>query len=794
MAEKIKLFELDVNYDDVLKDNEELLQKITELKNAQKELNKKITDTKTATEKERKAFIKNQVVLKQSTTQYNQNNKILQSLNSTQLNNITTIEQAKKALTATGTLWARQTKLEGENSESSKRLAKRKLELTERLKKLESATGDNTRNVGNYGTALKGLGTKLLAASGLTIGLASVFKGFKEIISSTQLVGDKFEGYLGGLEESFNFLARSIANVDFTDLISGFREAFEEGKRYTETLDEITDHQIALGLQKKSIELEIIRNRALLKDREADIESRKFAAKEIIRLEQLKLDKTKELTGKAVENDLEAAASRSRLSKDEVQDIITNYDKYVDSFNEVIEKEKQLKENATETVQVLVGDELIRSRIFDQEKYNELILQEGKEFSKNFRLAIGYKQIDDKLRNSLNKTIGASIDAEKEFARGKEKLVTLENTLNGELRKGTKLKKKGTDDNTKKHKTKVENLEIELAVYKLLNESKLKSDQELTADLIEEEANRLNLIATKEHEINKQKYKSGLIDKQEYELQKLQLDTDSSNAYLELIDEAILQADEKNQEAIQKGKDQADIDKQNEIDRQVADFENERIIAEENAITKQEWEREQLDLKYQAEIENAKKTGADTSLIEEKYRLAKQKADIISFQTKAKLTGDFANNLANIFGKQSKAGKLAAAAAATISAIQGATGAFASLSSIPIVGPALGAAAAVAALAAGFANVKKIYAVKSGLPGDGGGGSVPSGGGGFSVSTSNISDGGLVPRAAIEGGSGQIEEGMTAALENAPQRNVLVVDEVTAKQNEQNEIDVSGEV
>lgn len=819
-TEKIKLFELDVNYDDVLKDNEELLQKIIELKNAQKELNKKITDTKTATENERKAFIKNQVILKNVTFQYNQNNKVLQSLNDTQLNNITTVEQARKALTATGTLWARQTKLEGENSKSSKKLAERKRELTDKLKKLEAATGDNTRNVGNYGTALKGLGTKLLAASGLTIGLTSVFKGFKEIISSTQLVGDKFEGYLGGLKESFNFLARSIANVDFTDLISGFREAFEEGKRYAEKLDEIADRQIALGLQKKSIELEIIRNRALLKDREADIESRKFATKEIIRLEQLKLDKTKELTGKAVENDLEAAASRSRLSKDEVQDIITNYDKYVDSFNEVIEKEKQLRENATETVQVLVGDELLRSRIFDQEKYNELILQEGKEFSKSFRLAIGYKQIDDKLRNSLKETIGASIDAEKEFARGKEKLVTLENTLNGELRKGTKLKKKATDENTKNHKTKVENLEIELAAYKLLNESnikagneatiknleielaayelqnesKLESDQELTADLIEEEANRLNIIATKEHEINQQKYESGLIDKQEYELQKLQLDTDYSNAYLELIDETILQADEKNQEAIQKAKEQADIDKQNEIDRQVVDFENERIIAEENAITKQEWEREQLDLKYQTEIENAKKTGVDTSLIEEKYRLAKQKADIISFQTKAKLTGDFANNLANIFGKQSKAGKLAAAAAATISAIQGATGAFASLSSIPIVGPALGAAAAVAALAAGFANVKKIYAVKSGLPGDGDGGSVPSGGGGFSVSTSNISDGGLVPRAAIEGGSGQIEEGMTAALENAPQRNVLVVDEVTAKQNEQNEIDVSGEV
>ena len=64
----------------------------------------------------------------------------------------------------------------------------------------------------------------------------------------------------------------------------------------------------------------------------------------------------------------------------------------------------------------------------------------------------------------------------------------------------------------------------------------------------------------------------------------------------------------------------------------------------------------------------------------------------------------------------------------------------------------------------------------------------------FNISKIQNESNSQLPRAAIEGGSGQIEEGMTAALENAPQRNVLVVDEVTAKQNEQNEIDVSVEV
>lgn len=69
------------------------------------------------------------------------------------------------------------------------------------------------------------------------------------------------------------------------------------------------------------------------------------------------------------------------------------------------------------------------------------------------------------------------------------------------------------------------------------------------------------------------------------------------------------------------------------------------------------------------------------------------------------------DNLAEIAGKQTAAGKAFSIAAATISAISGAVKSFEAMASIPIVGPALGFVAAAAALVAGYENVKKIVAV-----------------------------------------------------------------------------------
>lgn len=135
--------------------------------------------------------------------------------------------------------------------------------------------------------------------------------------------------------------------------------------------------------------------------------------------------------------------------------------------------------------------------------------------------------------------------------------------------------------------------------------------------------------------------------------------------------------------------------------------------------------RQQLAMIQAEEIRNAEQTGADINLINQKYALANRQITEAEQQAKLSLYADFAGNIAQIFGENTKIGRMAAIAQTTISTYQSAVEAYKSLSGIPVVGPALGIAAAAAAIASGIATVKKIASVKSGLKGDSGGGSAP---------------------------------------------------------------------
>ena len=75
-------------------------------------------------------------------------------------------------------------------------------------------------------------------------------------------------------------------------------------------------------------------------------------------------------------------------------------------------------------------------------------------------------------------------------------------------------------------------------------------------------------------------------------------------------------------------------------------------------------------------------------------------------------TANTLNQLAEIFGKESKAGKAAAIAATAISTYQAALEAYKSLAGIPVVGPTLGAAAAGVATAFGLKQIQKIASTK----------------------------------------------------------------------------------
>ena len=219
------------------------------------------------------------------------------------------------------------------------------------------------------------------------------------------------------------------------------------------------------------------------------------------------------------------------------------------------------------------------------------------------------------------------------------------------------------------------------------------------------------------------------------------------------------------------------------LEAEQIDYENRVELLQNNGIALLELKREQLLAEKAQELELAEQTGADIELINEKYRQADIELTRASEKAKLSLAAEFAGNIAEIAGEGTAIAKAAAVAQTTISTYQGATAAFTGMTtSIPgPIGIALGVAAAAAAVVSGLANVKKILAVDSGLPG------------GKSSGTSRGSTGGAPtpPRSVTPSvGAGIVSRDAAKNLDQntiVESRPTLVVDSVTQKQEQKTE-------
>jgi hypothetical protein len=230
---------------------------------------------------------------------------------------------------------------------------------------------------------------------------------------------------------------------------------------------------------------------------------------------------------------------------------------------------------------------------------------------------------------------------------------------------------------------------------------------------------------------------------------------------------------------------QAEEERMRRAEAAQMNYENELTALENNEIAKLNKEREFLEMKKQQELEFAEAIGSDTALVNQKYAEFERQIENEKIQAKLGLQEQFAGNLAQIFGENTKVGKMAAAAETTINSFKAAQGAYAALAPIPIVGPVLGAGAAAAALKSGFDNVKKIYAVKSGLPGEGGGGSAGGAGGSAGGAQSVVPSigKGLASRESSANQADAVKDGVSKALKETPMQPTLVTDDVTAAQS-----------
>lgn len=168
------------------------------------------------------------------------------------------------------------------------KLSTNSAELTKGLKEANKGMSGLQKSADNMGANItKSLATA--AAGYLTV--SGALKAFTTVMHSTELATDRYAGVQKGLSIGTQALAASIANLDFTNMIAGFMQAYKAGKDYQAMLDDIEDRQISLGIIEAKTGLDIAKWQRILRD-ETSSASEKLDAQNNIIAAQGKLTAT----------------------------------------------------------------------------------------------------------------------------------------------------------------------------------------------------------------------------------------------------------------------------------------------------------------------------------------------------------------------------------------------------------------------------------------------------------------------------------------------------------------------
>lgn len=201
--------------------------------------------------------------------------------------------------------------------------------------------------------------------------------------------------------------------------------------------------------------------------------------------------------------------------------------------------------------------------------------------------------------------------------------------------------------------------------------------------------------------------------------------------------------------------------------------------AKEEVSTLRDFEAQKLEVKKASinktlQFQEQEKAGL-VGVQEVRERIWKREQEIEAAKKKARedaltATSDTLGQIADLFGRQTAAGKAAAIAQATIDTYLSAQKAYTSTIGIPVVGPVLAPINAGLAIAAGIKNIKAITAVQT--P-DGGGG------GGGNISNAFTGSAPQSPNFSVVGNSGMNQ---LAQIQQTPLQAYVVSGEVTSAQ------------
>ena len=241
-TEKTVIIKIDLDVNEYTKKSVELNKEVKELTDKQKLLTKSGETTGLA-------FQQNKEKLTTLNRELRENNKVIQDVTRSNTANAGSHEQLKAQLSILTAQYNKLSEEERENSHAGKEMAQNVAAVTSVLKQNEAAVGDNRRNVGNYGDALKDLKTQLKEAKGEMLAIANASgadsKEFAEAAKKAGQLKDKMDDVnasvkamstgsgIGAFKNQLGLVGSSLKELDF-------KEAAERAKGLSNIAKNIT--------------------------------------------------------------------------------------------------------------------------------------------------------------------------------------------------------------------------------------------------------------------------------------------------------------------------------------------------------------------------------------------------------------------------------------------------------------------------------------------------------------------------------------------------------------------------
>lgn len=404
--------------------------------------------------------------------------------------------------------------------------------------------------------ALKGMLPKLGIATVFAVAAKAVVQFAKDAVSQTQLVGDRWNQFTHGMRNAYNtFVADLTSGKGWKELIQNMRESYKVGKEVEAMLDEIFERQNSLTLKEAEYNVEIEKNKQIMRDQTKSDQERLDAANEAMRLEKELAEEKKQIAAQEADARKLELQDRTKMTDAELEAYVAGYNQNRDIIQQAQQYNTEIAnaEKAVKSLQIAYGmepnDGIGQLLEQAQQKLSDLKTKTDQTVKQWAEIDAKYQLSNDELVKNYVSALATMTNADAEYYRSTTRIATTASSLKKEI--------------SKEHQTQAEEAyKNELAgVDQHQKEMQIKAKEAYAKGEISEQQYQDRLISIQEMALKSKKaiaerykkdsleYQSQLLDltiKQQEEFKKIleQTEADAAKIFEELAKESDAEIEE----------------------------------------------------------------------------------------------------------------------------------------------------------------------------------------------------------------------------------------------------------